>query len=51
VDERICFAFERSGSPRHRSHVAQLFSLGSQSSYYQYEDRNHPKVFEQSVFL
>jgi hypothetical protein len=26
---RIRFALERFGSPRHRSHVAQLFSLGS----------------------
>jgi hypothetical protein len=25
---RIRFALERFGSPRHRSHVAQLFSLG-----------------------
>ena len=25
---RIRFALERSGSPRHSSHVAQLFSLG-----------------------
>ena len=28
MGERIRFALERFGSPRHRSHVAQLFSLG-----------------------
>jgi hypothetical protein len=29
---RISFALERSDSPRHRSHVAQLFSLGGSST-------------------
>jgi len=29
---RIRFALERFASPRHRSHVAQLFSLGSKAS-------------------
>ena len=28
MDERIRFALERFGLPRHSSHVAQLFSLG-----------------------
>ena len=28
MGERIRFALERFDSPRHRSHVAQLFSLG-----------------------
>ena len=28
MDERFSFALERLGSPRHGSHVAQLFSLG-----------------------
>ena len=30
---RIRFALERFGSPRHRSHVAQLFSLGHKSVF------------------
>ena len=30
---RIRFALERAGSPRHSSHVAQLFSLGIVHAY------------------
>jgi len=31
---RIRFALERFDSPRHRSHVAQLFSLGGYAHFY-----------------
>ena len=37
--ERFSFVLERSDSPRHRSHVAQLFSLGGSERFY--EDRKY----------
>jgi len=45
VGERISFALERFASPRHSSHVAQLFSLGCIESHTKHDITKSRAIF------